>query len=26
MKKGKIEPVAVIQGGKTIPFAEFGKK
>jgi len=26
MKKGKIEPLAVIQGGKTIPFAEFGKK
>ena len=26
MKKGKIEPLAVIQAGKTIPFAEFGKK
>ncbi|HZO00635.1 MAG TPA: branched-chain amino acid ABC transporter substrate-binding protein [Burkholderiales bacterium] len=26
MKGSKIEPVAVIQGGKTVPFAEFGKK
>jgi branched-chain amino acid transport system substrate-binding protein len=26
MKGGKIEPVAVIKGGKTIPFAEFAKK
>ena len=25
MKGGKIEPIAVIKGGKTIPFAEFGK-
>jgi branched-chain amino acid transport system substrate-binding protein len=25
MKGGKIEPLAVIKGGKTIPFAEFGK-
>jgi len=25
MKNGKIEPVAVIAGGKSIPFAEFGK-
>ncbi len=26
MQGGKIVPVAVIKGGKTIPFAEFGKK
>jgi branched-chain amino acid transport system substrate-binding protein len=26
MKGGKIEPLAVVKGGKTIPFAEFGKK
>jgi len=25
MKGGKIEPLAVIKGGKTIPFAQFGK-
>jgi len=25
MKGGKIEPIAVIKGGKTIPFADFGK-
>ena len=25
MKGGKIEPLAVIQGGKSIPFAQFGK-
>jgi len=25
MRGGKIEPLAVIKGGKTIPFAEFGK-
>ena len=25
MKNGKIEPLAVIKSGKTIPFAEFGK-
>jgi branched-chain amino acid transport system substrate-binding protein len=25
MKGGKVEPVAVIKGGKSIPFAEFGK-
>jgi branched-chain amino acid transport system substrate-binding protein len=25
MKSGKIEPLAVIQGGKSIPFAQFGK-
>ena len=25
MKGGKIEPLAVIKGGKTIPYAEFGK-
>jgi len=25
MKSSKIEPVAVIKGGKTIPFAEFAK-
>ena len=26
MKGGKIDPVAVIKGGKTIPYAEFAKK
>jgi hypothetical protein len=25
MQGGKIVPLAVIKGGKTIPFAEFGK-
>jgi branched-chain amino acid transport system substrate-binding protein len=25
MKSGKIEPIAVIKGGKTIPYAEFIK-
>ena len=25
MKGGKIEPLAVIQGGKSVPFAQFGK-
>ena len=25
MKAGKIEPIAVIKGGKTVPYAEFVK-